>query len=63
MLLITTVSHFAIGDTMVAHVAMHSGQNLGPEAFMRRLMGSRAVLAVPGMGYDCWRIWETMLAG
>ena len=29
----------------------------------RRLIGSYAVLQQPGLGYDCFRIWETLLAG
>ena len=52
-----------MGDSMVVHLAQHNGQNLSPEAFMRRLMGARAVIALPGLGYDCWRLWETILSG
>lgn len=52
-----------IGTDLTVHLAKSGSQNLGPEFFTRRLMGSIGVLAVPGMGYDCWRIWETLLAG
>ena len=31
--------------------------------FMRKIMGAYAVLQLPGLGYDCFRIWETLLAG
>lgn len=53
----------AAGEYMQAHQAMHYTQNIGPEAFMQKLIGSVGVLAVPGLGYDCWRIWESLLAG
>ena len=26
--------------------------------FMRRIMSAYAVLQLPGLGYDCYRIWE-----
>ena len=26
-------------------------------------MTARAVLSLPGLGYDCFRIWESLLAG
>ena len=48
---------------MQAHQAMHYTQNIGPEAFTQKLISSIGVLAVPGLGYDCWRIWESLLAG
>lgn len=51
------------GEYMQAHQAMHFTQNIGPEAFTQKLMSSIGVLAVPGLGYDCWRIWESLLAG
>ena len=31
--------------------------------FMRRIMSAYAVLQLPGLGYDCFRLWETLLSG
>ena len=52
-----------MGNLMLTHVTKQWGQNLDTKTFLRRLLGARAVLALPGLGYDCWRIWESLLAG
>lgn len=48
---------------MVTHQAQTANQNISPESFTLQLMSSRAVLCLPGLGYDCWRIWESLLSG
>jgi len=38
-------------------------KKIGLRRFMNRLSTSYAVLAVPGLGYDTFRLWETLASG
>lgn len=53
-----------MGADMIIHAAEH-GQSarLTQADFMRGIMGAYAVLQPPGRGYDCYRLWETLLSG
>ena len=52
-----------MGEYMTVQMATSNKVRLSPAEFMRRIIGSYAVLQLPGLGYDCFRIWETLLAG
>jgi hypothetical protein len=36
---------------------------MGNEQFRLKLMASNAALAMPGLGYDTYRLWETLASG
>jgi hypothetical protein len=42
---------------------LHILHKTKPEIHVKKLLSSAAVLCVPGLGYDTYRIWETLLAG
>lgn len=54
---------------MVSHESSQSlatttiNRNLSPPEYYDKLIRSRTVLANPGLGYDCFRIWESLLCG
>ena len=50
-----------MGEYMTIQMATSTSKRLSPAEFMRRIIGSYAVLQLPGLGYDCFRIWETLL--
>ncbi len=51
------------GALMVTHQAQTASHNISPEEFAQQLINARAVLALPGLGYDCFRIWEALFSG
>ncbi len=48
---------------MYSHQAETGAHNIEQNIFLKEMIASRAVLCLPGLGYDCFRIWETLLAG
>eukprot|EP01035_Chromulina_nebulosa_P022397 gene22397-29001_t len=50
-----------IAKNMGADMVINS--RLSTEAFRMKLVSSYAVLAMPGMGYDTYRIWESLASG
>lgn len=38
-------------------------ERLTPEAFRMKIISSIAVLTMPGLGYDTYRLWETLGSG
>lgn len=46
-----------IGEDMIIE------HNLRSDEFRQKLIQSMAVLAMPGLGYDTYRLWETLAAG
>ena len=54
-----------VQENMGQHMDSHNSDkgNLSPSSYYTKLLKSRAVLSLPGLGYDCFRIWESLLAG
>ena len=48
-----------MGEYMTIQAAEYGqSERLTRSEFMRRIMSAYAVLQLPGLGYDCYRIWE-----
>ena len=52
-----------MGDSLVTHMVFKGNQTLPGDSFVKKLVASRAVLSLPGFGYDCYRTWETLMSG
>jgi hypothetical protein len=69
-LLMTAGSNWKFRPAIRECVSLNMGKEmllpkkrLSPKSFMTKIMESLAVLCMPGLGYDSYRIWETLLMG
>ena len=44
-------------------LVVNRGSRMSREEYVRKLMKSYAVLSLPGLGYDCFRLFESILSG
>ena len=54
-----------VRSLMQGHLSVGGGTNgrLDNREFMKKMSGSMAVLCVPGLGYDTFRLWEALASG